>query len=83
MSARNISLRMDDEKIDRIDRLAAEVGRSRAWVLNQAADHYLAYEEWFVAQVQEGIADAKSGNTFPNEQVMARLRRKIDKANVS
>ena len=83
MSARNISLRMDEEKIDRIDRLAAEVGRSRAWVLNQAADHYLDYEEWFVGQVQEGIADAKSGNTIPHEQVMARLRRKIDKANAS
>lgn len=83
MSARNISLRMDDEKIERIDRLAAEIGRSRAWVLNQAVDHYLNYEEWFVGQVQEGIADAESGNTSPHEQVMAQLRRKIDKANAS
>ncbi len=80
MNARNISLRMDEEKIERIDRLAAELGRSRAWVLNQAADRYLEYEEWFVRQVQEGIAEARSGDTVPHEQVMAGLRRKIDKA---
>lgn len=77
MNARNISLRMDDEKIDRIDRLAAELGRSRAWVLNQAADRYLAYEEWFEQQVQSGIADAESGNTVPHDQLMSELRRKI------
>jgi len=68
---------MDDEKIDRIDRLAAELGRSRAWVLNQAADRYLEYEEWFVRQVRGGIADAGSGNTIPHDQIMAELRRKI------
>ena len=80
MSARNISLRMDDEKIDRIDRLAIELGRSRAWVLNQAADRYLDYEEWFVRQVRDGIADAESGKTLPHDQVMAELRGKIGAA---
>lgn len=80
MAARNISLRMDDEKIDRIDRLAADLGRSRAWVLNQAAEKYLDYEEWFVAQVHAGIADAEAGKVFDNEDVMAELREKLSKA---
>lgn len=80
MSARNISLRMEDDMIERIDRLAAELGRSRAWVLNQAADRYLEYEEWFVQQVQAGIAEEHAGDTLPHDQVMAALRRRIDKA---
>ena len=80
MTARNISLRMDDEKIDRIDRLASELGRSRAWVLNQATDRFLEYEEWFVQQVRDGIADADAGNTIPHDQVMAEMRRKIGEA---
>jgi predicted transcriptional regulator len=79
MSARNISLRMEDEKIDRIDQLAIELGRSRAWVLNQAADRFLEYEEWFVRRVDRGITDAETGNTIPHDQVMNELRRKIDK----
>ena len=80
MSARNISLRMDDEKIDRIDRLASELGRSRAWVLNQAADRYLEYEEWFVHQVREGIAEAERGETTSHDKVMAGLRDQIGRA---
>ncbi len=77
MNSRNISLRMDDEKIGRIDRLAAELGRSRAWVLNQAADRYLDYEEWFEQQVHAGIAEAESGDTVPHDQLISELRRKI------
>lgn len=78
MTSRNISLRLDDEKIERIDRLAAELGRSRAWVLNQAADRYLEYEEWFARQVHAGIAEARTGETESHEEVMASLRRRLD-----
>jgi len=77
VTARNVSLRMDDEKIDRIDRLAAELGRSRAWVLNQAADRYLEYEEWFVRRVREGMADAEAGRILSHDELMAGLREKI------
>lgn len=76
--SRNISLRMDEEKIERIDRLASELGRSRGWVLNQAAERYLEYEEWFAEQVREGITEAKAGDTLPHDEVMAGLRRRID-----
>ncbi len=79
MAARNVSLRMEDEKIDRIDRLAAELGRSRAWVLNQAADRYLEYEEWFARRVREGVTDAEAGRVLPHDELMAGLREKIDR----
>lgn len=80
MTARNISLRMDEENIDRVDRLASAMGRSRAWVLNQATKRYLEYEEWFVQQVEEGIEEIKRGNTVTNEQLLAEIRQKIEKA---
>ena len=80
MTARNISLRMEEENIDRVDRLASAMGRSRAWVLNQATKRYLEYEEWFVQQVEEGVEEIKCGNTVSNEQVLAEIRQKIEKA---
>lgn len=80
MNTRNISLRMEDDKIERIDRLATELGRSRAWVLNQAADRYLAYEEWFAHQVQAGIAEERAGDTVPHDEVMEGVRRRINNA---
>jgi predicted transcriptional regulator len=74
---------MDLEKIDQIDRLASVIGRSRAWILNQAADRYLEYEEWFVQQVEKGVADAMRGDTLPHDQVIAELRSKVEKTNSS
>ena len=83
MTARNISIRMDIEKIDQIDRLASAIGRSRAWILNQATDRYLEYEEWFVQQVEKGVADATRGDILSHDQVITELRSKVEKANSS
>lgn len=52
---------MPQASIERIDRLAKALGRSRAWVLNQAAERYLDYEEWFVREVQAGLEEAREG----------------------
>jgi len=80
MTARNISLRMSEEKIKQVDQMAKALGRSRAWVINQATDGYLAYETWFVEQVKQGLKEAEQGETLPHDQVMAGLREKIAKA---
>jgi predicted transcriptional regulator len=37
----------------------------------------LAHEEWFVRQVQAGLADHRSGGNVPHEEVMTDLRRRI------
>ncbi len=47
MATRTASIRLDREKLERLDRLAAALSRSRAWVINQSIDRYLDYEEWF------------------------------------
>jgi predicted transcriptional regulator len=78
MAARNISLRMDNENIVRIDRLASTVGRSRAWVLNQAAERYLDYEEWFLAQVNQGLDEARTAELVSHQEVMDEIRSKIN-----
>jgi predicted transcriptional regulator len=48
-------------------------------VLNQAADRYLEYEEWFARRVGEGMADAETGRILPHDEVMAGLREKISR----
>ena len=77
ITARNISLRMAEENIDRLDCLVSAMGRSRAWVLNQATQRYLEYQEWFVQPLEEGIEDIKRGNTVSNEQVLAEVRQNL------
>lgn len=76
MSARNISVRMPEEHIERIDTLARSLGRSRAWVLNQATEQYLDYEEWFDRQVRIGLDDAEAGRLTPHEDVREKWEKK-------
>lgn len=80
--ARTASIRMDDEKLARIDSLAKAMNRSRAWVINEAVERYLDYEEWFIQQVQEGLKEAQAGNLFDHEEMVkkweARLEAQMD-----
>ena len=71
---------MSEEKIEQVDRLAKALGRSRAWIINEATDSYLASESWFIEQVEEGLAEAEAGETNPQDEVMAGLRERIAKA---
>ncbi len=73
------SFRLDTEKLDRIDRLAKTLDRSRSWLINDALERYLAHEEWFRGQVEDGIASARDGG-IPHHQVMREARAAIDHA---
>ena len=66
--------------LGRADRIAKALSRSRNWVIQQAVDRYLNYEEWFVQQVTAGLEDVKRGKTIPHDDVMAEIREKIAKA---
>ena len=40
---------------------------------------YLEYEDWFVAEVGQGIAAADRGGLIPHAEVVAEARRRITK----
>lgn len=65
---------LDSATLDRVDALAAQMGRSRDWVLNEAITSYLDYNEWFVARVREGLAAAERGEFASPEEVDALFR---------
>jgi predicted transcriptional regulator len=73
MAGKNASIRMDTEKLARVDSIAKAVNRSRAWVINQAVDRYLEYEEWFVQQVQQGLDEADQGQFATDQEVKKRF----------
>ncbi len=79
MATRTASIRLDEEKLARLDRLAAAIDRSRSWVINQAIEQYLDHEEWFTDAVQEGIAAADRGELVPHDEAVAAARERIAK----
>jgi len=77
MGAEKITtIRMDGRTLKRLDGVARAMSRSRTWVLNQAVERYLNYEEWFVAQVQEGLKEARAGEVVEHEAVVRAWERK-------
>jgi predicted transcriptional regulator len=49
----NFTLRLDDAKRQRVDRLAAELDRSRSWVMQKALDDYLDGQDALRAAMQK------------------------------
>ncbi len=74
MSARNTTVRMEEGKLARLDQMAKAINRSRAWVINEAIDRYLDYEEWFVQQVEQSVEVADRGEFATEDEVRKRFQ---------
>jgi len=69
------TVRMQGRTLKRVDGLAHAMSRSRAWVINQAVERYLDYEEWFVAEVKQALKQAEAGQLVEHETVVKRWER--------
>jgi predicted transcriptional regulator len=69
------TIRLDNDTLGRIDGLANNLSRSRSWVINQAIERFLDYEEWFVQEVKDGLDEVERGDIATDEEVIARFRK--------
>ena len=67
------TIRMEDVMLDRVDSLAKSINRSRTWVINQAVERFLNYEEWFVREVESGLKEAGAGDLASGDEVVQRF----------
>jgi len=70
------TVRMEGRTLKRVDGLANAMSRSRAWVINQAVERFLDYEEWFVGEVRQALKEAEAGQFVGHEAVVKRWERK-------
>ena len=70
------TVRMESRTLKRVDSLASALSRSRAWVINQAVERYLDYEEWFVGEVKHALKQVEAGEVLTHSEVVKRLERK-------
>ncbi|MBM2812222.1 MAG: CopG family transcriptional regulator [Chloroflexi bacterium] len=73
------SVRLNEDLLTRLDKLAAMMDRSRTWVIEQAVARYVEEEAPQVAAIREALDDYLSGNAtlIPHDEVMRRLEEKI------
>jgi predicted transcriptional regulator len=75
-----ISVRLPPELLEKLDKIAAALERSRSWVLLHAFKEYLKGEGDEVLEVQEGIEQLDRGESVSSEQLFAEMDEIIARA---
>lgn len=65
------TVRVSDETATRLDQLAEKLDRSRSYVAAQAIEDFVACEEWQLAEIEAGLAEAKRGDFASDSDVVA------------
>ncbi|WP_320044312.1 ribbon-helix-helix protein, CopG family [uncultured Desulfobacter sp.] len=64
------TVRIEDNMLERIDRLAQTMSRPRSWVIKEAISRFVEYEEWFVKEVKDGLQEVEQGETATAEEIV-------------
>ncbi len=69
--AKSITFRMDDDKLQTLDELAASMDRDRSYLINEAVAHYLEVKQWHIAETRKALAEADAGRFAAPADVQA------------
>ena len=70
------TVRFAPEILDRLDKMAEQLDRPRAWIIKEAVAQYLERETWYLAEVQKGVDDVEAGRVISHDEMAARLKAK-------
>jgi len=69
------TLRLDDETLKALDRLAEKTDRSRSWLAVRAIEDFIALNAWQIEKIEAGVNAADRGD-FADEEEVARVLKK-------
>lgn len=64
-----MEVRLDPKLEEKLTRAAAEQGRDREALVVEAVERMLSYDEWFLAEVEKGLAAADRGELLEHEDI--------------
>ena len=70
-----MEVRLDPDLQSKLSRIAAALGSDAEKLAREAIERFVDYDEWFIREVEKGLASADSGILLSHEQVGARLER--------
>jgi len=71
VSKETITFRIEPEKREALDAIAALMDRDRSYVLNEAISAYLEVNQWQIEHIQEGLRQADAGKFATEIEVKA------------
>jgi RHH-type rel operon transcriptional repressor/antitoxin RelB len=70
-----LTLRLDPKLKNQLDRLSKSMNRSRSFVAAQAIQEYVSVNEWQIAEIKKGLAEADAGDFATEEEVQRVLKK--------
>jgi len=70
-----LTLRLDPQLKRKLDRLSSAMNRSRSFVAAEAIREYVALNDWQIAEIKKGVAEADRGE-FASEAAVEDTIRK-------
>ncbi|PTR10165.1 putative transcriptional regulator [Nitrosospira sp. Nsp5] len=65
----SVSIRLDDEVLNKLDMLTKTTERSRAWLMAHAVEQYVQHEAWQIEAIQNTLDKIRQGNSkFADEE---------------
>jgi len=71
----NMEVHFSADLQTKLSRLASEQGRDSETLVQEAVERMVNYDEWFLAEVDKGLAQIDSGQTLSHKEVGARLNK--------
>jgi RHH-type rel operon transcriptional repressor/antitoxin RelB len=70
-----LTLRLDAKLKKQLDRLSKSMSRSRSFVAAQAIQEYVSVNEWQIAEIKKGLAEADAGDFATDEEVQQMMKK--------
>jgi predicted transcriptional regulator len=70
------TVRLEEETLDALDRLAEKTERSRNWLAAKAIEDYVALNAWQIGKIEQGLVAADRGD-FASDDDVAWVRKKF------
>jgi predicted transcriptional regulator len=72
-----MEINLSPELQAKLDRIASQQGRDSASLVYEAVERLVGYDEWFIRQLELGLAQVDRGEVLEQEEVAARMERLI------
>ncbi len=70
-----MEVHLNPDIVAKLSRLAADRGSDAELLAREAIERFVDYDEWFLREVEKGIASADRGELLSHEEVGTRLEK--------
>lgn len=70
MTSATMTVRLDSQLKERLDKLAGLSRRSKSFLAAEAISEYLAIQEWQINEIKAGIAEADAGQLIDHNDIV-------------